>query len=440
MLMNDTPDRSGIRNNGAQLVRRLRFDWRDDVSLVRLGLAAIGLHLFDDAFLQPEAGTSAADHLVGGGAPLALLALIAVLYPRLRAGLRGWLALAVGLGTVAAGIAVPGYQTLNGGPSGSDYTGLVAMAGGVLLAVVGIMMLWTSRRTDGRWWWRSARRVAIGVAAVVVAFQVLYPVVEAYVYTHLPRQSIAAADLGAPHEEVTITTQDGLDLAGWYVPSRNGAAVMLVHGRVKTIEHARMLVRHGYGVLLFDPRGRGKSEGDPNMLGWDGERDLLAALDFLKNRPDVDPERIGGLGLSVGGELLLQTAAHTEDLKAVVSEGAGVRSVREFAELPSNAKKWLGLPNVAVLTGATALLTGDAPPANLVDLVGQIAPRPVFLIYAASAAQGGEELNEAYAAAAGESATLWPIADGGHMDGLEVRPTEYEQRVIAFFDQALRYE
>jgi fermentation-respiration switch protein FrsA (DUF1100 family) len=176
------------------------------------------------------------------------------------------------------------------------------------------------------------------------------------------------------------------------------------------------------------------------MLGWDGERDLLAALEFLKHRPDVDPERIGGLGLSVGGELLLQTAAHAEDLKAVVSEGAGVRSVREFAELPTSVKKWLMLPNVAVLTGATALITGDAPPANLVDLVGQIAPRPVFLIYAESAAQGGEELNEAYAAAAGARATLWPIAGGGHMDGLEVRPAEYEQRVIAFFDQELRYE
>jgi uncharacterized protein len=413
------------------------FNWRDDVSLVWLGLAAIGVHLFDDAFLQPEAGTSAADHLVGGGATIALLGLVAVLYPRLRAAFRGWLALTIGLLALGAGLAVPVYQTRGDGPSGSDYTGLVATAGGVLLAVVGVVLIWTTRRTDGRWWWRSARRVAIGGAALMVAFQVLYPVGFAYVITHLPRQAVAAAELGAPHEAVTITTDDGLALAGWYVPSRNGAAVMIVHGRAKTIEHARMLVRHGYGVLLFDPRGRGESEGDPNMLGWDGERDVLAALDFLKGRPDIDPERIGGLGLSVGGEVLLQTAAHTEDLKAVVSEGAGVRSVKEFAELPSSAMTWLMLPNVAALTGATALFTGDAPPGNLVDLVGRIAPRPVFLIYASSAAQGGEELNETYAAAAGESATLWGIAEGGHMDGLEVQPEEYERRVIAFFDQAL---
>ena len=64
-----------------------------------------------------------------------------------------------------------------------------------------------------------------------------------------------------------------------------------------------MLARHGYGVLIFDRRGEGESDGDPNPYAWnDGERDLLAAIDFLKRRPDVEPDRIGGIGLSVGGE------------------------------------------------------------------------------------------------------------------------------------------
>ena len=48
------------------------------------------------------------------------------------------------------------------------------------------------------------------------------------------------------------------------------------------------------------------------MSGWGGERDIFAALDFLEDRPDVDPNRIGGLGLSVGGELMLQAAAEDE--------------------------------------------------------------------------------------------------------------------------------
>ena len=59
-----------------------------------------------------------------------------------------------------------------------------------------------------------------------------------------------------------------------------------------------MLVRHGYGVLLLDRRGEGESEGDINLYGWNGEADVTAAVGFLRRRPDVEPGRIGGSGLS----------------------------------------------------------------------------------------------------------------------------------------------
>ena len=94
-----------------------------------------------------------------------------------------------------------------------------------------------------------------------------------------------AANLGADYERVTFTTSDGLKLSGWYVPSRNRAAVIAFSGRNGPQAQTRMLVRHGYGVLLFDRRGSGESEGDPNGFGWEGEKDITAALAFLKRRP-----------------------------------------------------------------------------------------------------------------------------------------------------------
>jgi len=254
-----------------------------------------------------------------------------------------------------------------------------------------------------------------------------------YVYTHVARPDVPAADLGAPYQDVTFTTSDGIELAGWYVPSRNGAAVIAFPGRSGPQPHARMLIRHGYGVLLFDPRGQGESEGDPYR--WGGEKDVKAALAFLARRPDVEPGRIGGLGLSLGGELMLQTAAESEGLAAVVSEGAGMRSIREQLEKPG-ARKWLSVPTWAVTTAATAVLSNHAPPPNLKELVGRISPRPVFLIYSGHPL-GGEELSEQFYDAAGQPKTLWKIADAGHTDGLAAHPQAYEQRVIAFFDRAL---
>ena len=409
---------------------------RRESLIARAGFGTIALHLLDDAFLQPEPGTSAGDHLVSGTVPVAIAVALAVVYPRLRAGLRGSIAIGVGLLSFAAGLAVPARHVVLDGASGDDFTGLLALLGGLVLAAVGTSVLWRSRRLDESRTRRYLRRFLIALAGFVVAFELVVPVGIAFVVTHKPRSPVVAADLGRPHEDVSFQTADGLTLAGWYVPSQNGAAVIAFPGRSGPLDHARMLVRHGYGVLLFDRRGEGESDGDYNAFGWGGDEDLLAAIAFLQARPDVDPERIGGLGLSVGGELLLETAAETDDLEAVVADGAGYRSIREQLAAPG-AGKWLLLPNYALTTGATAILANQGPPSNLKDLVARIAPRPVFLVYADPGGGGEEHLNPVYFDAAGEPKTVWAIPEAGHTGGLDARPREYEARVIAFFERAL---
>jgi uncharacterized protein len=253
----------------------------------------------------------------------------------------------------------------------------------------------------------------------------------------------AAADpnFGRSYQQVSFRTADGLELVGWYVPSCNRAAVIVFPGRHSTVAPARMLVRHGYGVLLFDRRGEGASEGDSNALGWSGDRDLLAAIQYLQQRADLDPARIGGLGYSVGGELMIETAAKTDALKAVVSEGAGARSIHEYFDMPTDTTwlfpggMWAMTPMMATATTATALFSASAPPPSLDDLVGRIAPRPLFLITAGPG--NSEELNRSYYASAGEPKTLWEIPEASHIGGINARPAEYERRVVGFFDEAL---
>lgn len=132
---------------------------------------------------------------------------------------------------------------------------------------------------------------------------------------------------------------------------------------------------------------------------------------------------------------MLQTAGETDALKAVVSEGAGIRSIREQMLKPG-AHKWLSAPFWASSTAAIAIFSNHAPPPNLRDLVARVSPRPIFLIYSGHPL-GGEELNEQFYAAAGEPKTLWKVADAGHTGGLDTHPKEYERRVVSFFDRAL---
>jgi uncharacterized protein len=409
---------------------------RRESALFLFATGAIAIHVLDDNFLQPRSGTSARDHLISGLVPLAALALAAAAYPHFRPGFRAAIALTLGVLGIVGGAGEAGYYTIKVGPSGDDYTGLLMILAGFLLVALGALTLWMTRRLDESRHRRYLRRFLVCVAAAVGAFELVLPIAASYVLTHVGRPPAQAADLGPTAEEVTFRTSDGIKLAGTYIPSQNGAAVIAFPGRTGPQEHAKMLARHGYGVLLFDRRGDGASEGDPYR--WAANEDVKAAIAYLQSRRDVDPDRIGGLGLSLGGELMLETAGQTDALKAVVSEGAGIRTIREHLHLHGPAM-WARVPFYTVWTGATAVFSNHAPPADLKEIAARIAPRPLFLIYATHGL-GGEELNPQLYAAAGEPKTLWEISDAGHTGGLEAHPQQYEQRVVAFFDDALLHD
>jgi uncharacterized protein len=410
---------------------------RTEVGLARLGLGVVALHVVDDSFLQPQPGTSAGDHLVSGLVPAGVFVLVAVLYPRLRAGLRGGLALALGLLSVVIGVSEAGYYTLKNGPSGDDFTGLLAIPAGLLLIGVGAMTLWRSRRTDDNRAWRYVRRTLLVVGAAALVAFVIFPLSLSYIFTHAARSYVPDPNLGAAYEDVSFETSDGLTLKGWYVPSKNRAAVISFPGRKGPQGPARMLARHGYGVLLFDRRGEGESDGDPNAFGWSGERDVYAAAAFLRSRPDVDPERIGAVGLSVGGEMLIQAAAESDAVKAIVSEGAGARSIREDLELPDATWYSPEIWTTAVITAGTALFSDKLPPPNLKELAARISPRSVFFVYGEKGQPGEIDLNPIYYRAAREPKAIWEVPGAGHTGGINAQPEEYERRVVAFFDKAL---
>jgi hypothetical protein len=396
----------------------------------------VGLHVVDDNFLQPNPGTSAGDHLVSGLVLLAALVAASVFYGRLRAGGRATTALLIGFFGVLAGTEAVHYTKAEG-PSGDDYTGLLSIPAGLLLLSLGAVTLWKSRKTNDRPWWRYGRRALIAAATAFAAMAVLIPVAVSYVVTHAARAHVPAADLGAPYENVEFTTSDGLLLKGWYIRSHNGAAVISFPGRASSQKRAKLLARHGYGVLLFDRRGEGESEGDPNLFGWQGERDIHAAVKFLQGRPDVDPERIGGIGLSVGGEMMIEAAAESGALKAIVSEGASSRSVRD--ELANPGGSWQELTGSGVATAATAIFASDQPPADLQSLVPQISGA-AFFIYGEYGQPVEQPVNDAFYAAARGPKEVWEVPGSGHIGGTEAQPQEYERRVVGFFDRTLVQE
>jgi pimeloyl-ACP methyl ester carboxylesterase len=407
-----------------------------ETPVVRLALGVVGLHVVDDNYLQPEPGTAPGDHVASGLVPLAVLAAVAYIYPRLRTGARAYTAMT--MGALAVLIGVPGaYNITKGIGAGDDYSGVLSILAGIVLLVSGPVVLWRHRRPGPTRRRTVIRRSLLAVAAVPIAlltiWLVVFPIGFPYVYTHLG-QTKTHPELGIPAERVTVTTEDSLDLAATYVPSRNRAAVIVFPGATR-VDEAKMIARHGYGVLLLEPRGQGSSEGD--IVRWAGDRDLRAAVEYLRSRADVDADRIGAIGFSIGGEILLVAAAQTDGIRAVISEGAGSPVGEVDTDGMSVVERLALPPALAVMTAAMTVFQNHGPPPPIVERIGLISPRPVLLIYAVPGSGQEDVRQPKYLAAAREPKEMWLVPGSEHTGGIDARPAEYERRVVGFLDRAL---
>jgi dienelactone hydrolase len=308
-----------------------------------------------------------------------------------------------------------------------------ALAGGAL-AVAGLVDLARGRR--------RRQAAALVVPVVVLVLLAGWTLVPAVMATNVPPIALGddtPAAHGLDAVDVTYRSADGVLLAAWYVPSRDGAAVVLRHGagstRTAVLAHAAVLASHGYGVLLTDARGHGDSGGRAMELGWHGDADIAAAVTYLAGRGDVDPRRIAVVGLSMGGEEAIGAAAADARIAAVVAEGATGRTEDDNAWLPDEygLAGWLQRGLDQVRFAATDLLTPASPPRSLVDAVRDASPRPVLVIAA------GDVADEQHVAArlrraAPVSVSTWTVAGSGHTAGLGVAPAAWERHVIDFLD------
>ena len=295
----------------------------------------------------------------------------------------------------------------------------------------------TVARVRGR---TRIRRIGAVVGSIVIVALVAFVVGPAVAATNVPRPAVAATpdSRGLGYSSVTLTTADDVDLAGWYVPSRNRAAVVLLHGagstRSNVLDEAAVLASNGFGVLMIDARGHGESGGRAMDFGWHGDADIAAATAFLAERDDVDPGRIGVVGSSMGGEEAIGASGSNVHHP---SGGRGRRNrtrrrpTRAGCPMRSDVRGLVQEQLEVLQDWVTDALTDASPPTAMRDSVSRSGDTRYLLVTA------GEVATEAHAAAYISSAApdrveIWNVEGAGHTDGLGTAPDEWEVRVIGF--------
>jgi pimeloyl-ACP methyl ester carboxylesterase len=251
------------------------------------------------------------------------------------------------------------------------------------------------------------------------------------------------ADYGLDAEDIRIPGPRG-ELAAWYIPARNGSTLICCHGihdnRSQWVEQvAQLHLRRGYGALLFDFGGHGQS--DPSLVTYGAREtdDVAAVIEYLYRRGDVDMQRLGIMGYSLGAITAVLAMAQRPELRCLVIESGFADVERDLIKLFSRFTGLPGFPlaHLVVYWGekiARVRLSEIRP----VQVLHQIAPRAVFVI-ADLLDQVADEPHDGRAlyASAHDPKRYWLVEDTGHVQAFFEHPSEWIERVGVFLDKYL---
>jgi len=253
-------------------------------------------------------------------------------------------------------------------------------------------------------------------------------------------------DLGLAYEDVSVVNEDGQKLTGWFIPGDNGVTIMAAHGnpggRQDVLHEAQFLNEQGYSVLMGSFRAHDESEGEKVTFGYNEQKDLAAWHQYLLGRDDVDPERIGLYGESMGGGTSILYAAKNDGIKALATS-SGFALTQELVETfikyenPS-LPKWL----ISILSSLIVFWGEQEGDFSVKELdteavIADISPSPLLIMHGESDDKTGGDCGQQLYDAAEEPKEIWLCPECKHVDFEKHRPEEYRKTLLAFFDQHL---
>ncbi|WP_158545336.1 alpha/beta hydrolase [Bremerella cremea] len=238
---------------------------------------------------------------------------------------------------------------------------------------------------------------------------------------------------------IEFTGEKETTLRGRYWRGSSDQAIVVVHGidgpSIEMLPHVAYLYRAGYHVLLYDNRGRGKSDGGFTTLGFLEWRDVLHAVKWMRKQPGIDSEKVGLHGLSLGAACVIMAAAEDQSICGVLAESPFVSMPLMLGHISNKITR---LPTLLIGNVVRTILDWSlGTRLRLVEpyaAVQAISPRPLYIIDAEHDQLFPAETARTVYDAAGEPKQFWKVHGAAHANCWHVCPEEYEQRAIAFWE------
>lgn len=253
------------------------------------------------------------------------------------------------------------------------------------------------------------------------------------------------SDAGLLHEEITVTTAEGIPLYCWLIPAAVPArgTVIFLHGVSECVivglPIARRLHDAGFNVFLYDSRRHGNSGGRYCTYGFYEKHDTSAVISYILRRTDLRVGRIGLLGSSMGAAVAIQVAALDNRVASVLAESgfATLRTVYDEYQKRIIKVPWHYLRNI-VIKRSEHMAHFKASAVSPLEAVRAVSV-PLFFMHGTADNLIKHTYTERVFANANEPKELWLIPGAKHNDMPEVGGEEYFRRIVQFFERTLAY-
>lgn len=290
------------------------------------------------------------------------------------------------------------------------------------------------------------------IAVLIAVILILRIVVSIFLNISITANREESPEVNGEH--VMFKTGDGCTLHGYFIFGKNsgGKTILFCHevgaGWGSWHKYASYLPDAGFNVMSFDFRGHGEStltngyKPTPWFTCYE-YKDIIAALEYIASRPDVDPAKIGIFGVSRGGSAAIYCAKKTDLIKAIAVDS----TFSTYETMYSYITKWAPIyipikrisPSVIHFLTRLGIIGSQFATGCRFPRVAKALKKlriPIFFIHGEKDNYISVDQARKLYSLANEPKDLWTIPRARHNESVLINPEEYAQRITEFFNKS----